>query len=638
MSKTTILIVEDERIVADNLAGKLAQLGYEVAGIAAGAKEAVALADRLHPNLVLMDIWLEGPMDGIEAAEVIRQQHDVPVIYLTAHSDPATLARAKVTGPFGYILKPFEQRELATQIELALYKHQADRELRHQREWLRVTLTSIGDAVIATDATGRVTFINPVAESLSGWKADEAVGQLLQAIFHVVNEQTGHPLEDPVGRVLREGRAVALANHAALMTKDGHTILIENSGAPILDASGQLVGVVLVFRDVTEKRRAQEAIQESEERLRLMVEEVKDYAIFMLDVDGRVVVWNAGAQRLKGYTAGEILGEHFEKFHPPEDIAAGKPQRELVVAAQQGSFAEEGWRVRKDGSQFWAAVTTTALRDEAGGLRGFAKITRDMTERRALEEKIESLALFPQENPYPVLRIATDGPILHANPAALALLRDANCEAGSVTQLLETAARDAFRSAAIREIEISCADGRLFSFICTPLPEKHYVNLYGSDITEKKKATEAVRRSEHRLAGIIDSAMDAIISVDATQRIVLFNAAAEKMFRCPAAEAVGQPLERFIPERFRAIHARHIRAFGEEGTTSRTMGRLGSLMALCADGEEFPMEALISQIEVGDQKLFTVILRDITERKARRRRCRGPRKPPRRPTKQRRGS
>ena len=158
-----------------------------------------------------------------------------------------------------------------------------------------MTLTSIGDAVIATDATGRVTFINPVAESLSGWKADEAVGQLLQAIFHVVNEQTGHPLEDPVGRVLREGRAVALANHAALMTKDGHTILIENSGAPILDASGQLVGVVLVFRDVTEKRRAQEAIQESEERLRLMVEEVKDYAIFMLDVDGRVVVWNAGA-------------------------------------------------------------------------------------------------------------------------------------------------------------------------------------------------------------------------------------------------------------------------------------------------------------------------------------------------------
>jgi CheY-like chemotaxis protein len=136
MSKTTILIVEDETLVAENLSGRLANLGYEVAGIAAGAEQAIALAGRLRPNLVLMDIWLEGPTDGIEAAEVIRQQHDIPVIYLTAHSDPATLARAKVSGPFGYILKPFEQRELATQIELALYKHQADRELVEGRQRL----------------------------------------------------------------------------------------------------------------------------------------------------------------------------------------------------------------------------------------------------------------------------------------------------------------------------------------------------------------------------------------------------------------------------------------------------------------------------------------------------------------------
>ena len=131
MSKTTILIVEDEAIVAADLAGKLGRLGYEVAGTAAQGEEAVALACRLRPHLVLMDIWLKGPMDGIEAADAIRRQHDVPVVYLTAHSDPATLARAKLTGPFGYILKPFEERELATQIEMAIYRHQADRQLRH---------------------------------------------------------------------------------------------------------------------------------------------------------------------------------------------------------------------------------------------------------------------------------------------------------------------------------------------------------------------------------------------------------------------------------------------------------------------------------------------------------------------------
>ncbi len=219
-----------------------------------------------------MDIWLKGPIDGIEAAEAIRHQHDVPVVYLTAHSDPATLARAKLTGPFGYILKPFEERELATQIEMALYRHQADRQLRQQREWLRVTLTSIGDAVIATDAEGRITFVNPVAESLTGWNAEQAAGQPVQCVFRIVNEQTSQAVEDPVARVLREGRAVDLANHTALVTKDGRTVPIEDSAAPILDAAGQVIGAVLVFHDVTEKRRAEEYLRRSRDELETRVE------------------------------------------------------------------------------------------------------------------------------------------------------------------------------------------------------------------------------------------------------------------------------------------------------------------------------------------------------------------------------
>ncbi len=272
MSKTRVLIVEDEAIVAADLAAKLRRLDYEVVGTAAEGEKAVALVGSLSPQLVLMDIMLEGSMDGIEAAEAIRHRHDVPVIYLTAHSDASTLARAKRTGPFGYILKPFEERELASQIELAIYKHQADRQVREQREWLRVTLTSIGDAVIATDNSSRVTFINPVAEAITGWKAGEAAGLSVPSVFRVINEQTGHPLEDPVARVLREGRAIPLANHAALVTRDGRTVPIEDSAAPILDAGGQVIGVVLVFHDVTEKRRADEDLCRSEDRFRLLSE------------------------------------------------------------------------------------------------------------------------------------------------------------------------------------------------------------------------------------------------------------------------------------------------------------------------------------------------------------------------------
>ncbi len=259
-NKISILIVEDEAIVAADLEGKLRRLGYEVADITAEGKEAVDLACRLRPSLVLMDIRLEGSIDGIEAAQAIRSRQDVPVIYLTAHSDAATLARAKLTGPFGYILKPFDERDLATQIELALFKHQADRELHEQREWLRVTLMSIGDAVIATDDLGRITFVNPVAELLTGWKAEEALGRPLPSVFCIVNEQTGRSLEEPVTRVLREGRPVALANHAALVARDGRIVPIEDSAAPILDAAGQVIGAVLVFHDVTEKRRAEEAL------------------------------------------------------------------------------------------------------------------------------------------------------------------------------------------------------------------------------------------------------------------------------------------------------------------------------------------------------------------------------------------
>ena len=229
MSQTKILIVEDEAIVAADLAVKLEKLGYGVAGVATQGGEAVEMALNSRPHLVLMDIQLEGGLDGIQAAEVVRGQYDVPVIYLTAHSDPGTLARAKLTGPSGYILKPFEERDLATQIELALYKHQAERKLREQREWLRVTLRSIGDAVIATDAQGRITFMNPVAEFVTSWSVAEAVGKPLREVFRIVNEYTRTTVDDPVAKVLQTGLIVGLANHTILLRRDGTEVPIDDS-------------------------------------------------------------------------------------------------------------------------------------------------------------------------------------------------------------------------------------------------------------------------------------------------------------------------------------------------------------------------------------------------------------------------
>lgn len=269
----SILIVEDESIVAADLAGRLQSLGYDIAGTAARGEKAVELAARLRPDLALMDISLAGPMDGIAAAEAIRGEHDIPIVYLTAHADAVTLARAKLTGPMGYLLKPFDERELATQIEIALFRHQADRQIRQQREWLRVTLASIGDAVIAADAAGRITFLNPVAETLTGWKAEEAAGRSAEEVFRVVDEQTAAPREGIVARVLSESRVLQLEDRAALLARDGRSVSIEDSAAPICDADGQVIGAVIVFRDVTAKRRAEEALKRAHDELEQRVAE-----------------------------------------------------------------------------------------------------------------------------------------------------------------------------------------------------------------------------------------------------------------------------------------------------------------------------------------------------------------------------
>jgi PAS domain S-box-containing protein len=300
MGKTAILIVENESIVAADLSIKLTQLGYQVVGVAAQSDTAVQMAVDFRPHLVLMDIQLDGSPDGIATAELMRTRHDVPIIYLTAHSDAATLSRAKLTGPFGYILKPFEERDLAIQIELALYRHQADRKLREQREWLHGTLNSIGDAVIATDAQGRITFLNPVAEELTGWHRTEAVAKPVQEIFCIVNEKTGATADDPVSRVLQTGKIVGLANHTVLLRKGGGRIPIEDSGAPIRDDHRNILGVVLVFRDIGERRQDQAALKLLNETLEERIAE-------------RTALAEARAIQLRNLTAELIEAEESER-------------------------------------------------------------------------------------------------------------------------------------------------------------------------------------------------------------------------------------------------------------------------------------------------------------------------------------
>jgi PAS domain S-box-containing protein len=214
-----------------------------------------------RPDLVLMDVRLAGAVDGVQAAWAIRQHHDIPVIYLTAHTDEETLRRARETEPLGYLVKPFSAPELRCAIEIALHKHEIIARLRERELWLATTLRSIGDAVVATDSKQVVNYLNPVAEALTGWKHDEALGQEIGAILSLLSEKTRFPVENPIGQALKEKTAVTLDPAAVLIARSGAETPIDDSAAPIIDSRGGVLGGVMVFRDVTEQRRTEVEIR-----------------------------------------------------------------------------------------------------------------------------------------------------------------------------------------------------------------------------------------------------------------------------------------------------------------------------------------------------------------------------------------
>ena len=284
------------------------------------------------------------------------------------------------------------ERQTALNLEL----QRANATLQESEEKLSVTFHSIGDGVLTTDAAGRLGRLNAVAERLTGWTQEEASGRPVAEVFRIISQDTRQPVADPVQATLELGTIQGLEQQALLVPRHGGERAIADSCAPIRDRDGRVVGASLVFRDVTLEVQAQQALRDTREKLawteesfRLMVESVVDCAIVMLDPEGRVLTWNSGAQRIKGFSAEEILGQHFSRFYPREDAERGLPQRILDAAAATGRFEQEGWRVRKDGSMFWASVILTSIRDHEGALRGFAKLSQDLTERRRVEAQIQ---------------------------------------------------------------------------------------------------------------------------------------------------------------------------------------------------------------------------------------------------------
>jgi len=221
MSKKQILIVEDESIVAEDLRLSLIGLGYEVPSVESSGEKAIGKIMEMRPDLVLMDIVLYGEMDGIDAAKEVHDRFDIPVVYLTSYSDEKILERAKITEPYCYIIKPFRERELHINIEIAIYKHKMEKKLKESKQWLDSTIKSLGEAVISTDKEGFIKTMNPIAEAMTGWKSDKAVSKPISTVFNIISEKPNVNVENPVTKVIREGMFYGLAEHTVLVAKEG---------------------------------------------------------------------------------------------------------------------------------------------------------------------------------------------------------------------------------------------------------------------------------------------------------------------------------------------------------------------------------------------------------------------------------
>jgi diguanylate cyclase (GGDEF)-like protein/PAS domain S-box-containing protein len=271
-TKIQILVVEDEIVVAEDIKDILEEFGYGVLNIVDSAEKAIIEVAKIQPHLVLMDIRLKGKMDGVQAAAEIWHNYQIPIVYLTANSDLSTLQRAKITEPFGYITKPFKEKDLQTAVEIAIYRYQLEKKLKEREQWLNTLLKSIGDGVIATDEKNRVTLLNPAAEAITGWKQSDAFGKKSPEIFNIADAETRNAIECPAQKALDSGFVISIPEKTILLAKDGAEVPIDDSAAPIKDERGRIQGAVIVFRDISERKRSQRYAQTHHALTRILAE------------------------------------------------------------------------------------------------------------------------------------------------------------------------------------------------------------------------------------------------------------------------------------------------------------------------------------------------------------------------------
>jgi PAS domain S-box-containing protein len=518
----------------------------------------------------------------------------------------------------------------------------AEKHVGQMDDRYRGLLEAAPDAMIVVNQDGEIVLLNVQAEKQFGYHRDELVGQ---KVTNIIPEGFAERLVADGLRSAADALAQQIGTGIELIgrRKDGSTFPIEIMLSPLENAEGILVTAAIrniSVRKEAEKRLAQmegrrrlvdDALRESEERYRMLLDGVRDTAIFMMDPLGRVLSWNAGAERIKGYSAGEIIGHNFACFFPPEDVERGRPEEVLQLTAESGRHEEQSMRVRKDGSRFLANVTFTALRNSSGDLRGFSEFSRDLSEskesgakyRGLLEAAPDAMVVVNQAGEIVLLNVQAEKRFGYHRDELLGQQVTNIIPEGFAERLVADGLRSADDALAQQigtgiELTGQRKDGSAFpiEIMLSPLESAEGILVTAAirDISVRKAVEHDLAQMEGRYRGLLEAAPDAMVVVNQDGEIVLLNLQAEKQFGYHRDELIGQRVKNIIPEGF----AERLVADGLRSAADALAQQIGTGIELVGqrkDGSTFPIEIMLSPLESAEGILVTAAIRDITKRK-----------------------
>lgn len=630
---TSILVVEDDPLMAEAIKLQLVDCGYQVAAMVSQGEVVVEQAQALGPDLVLMDIMLAGKMDGIEAAQKIRDSCDIPVLYLTAYADDEFFRRAKVTEPYAYLLKPSSQREIQLAIEIALCRHKTERtaravlenavavrtaKLEKARRRIASILESISDAFISLDKDWCYTYVNAKAGELFGCKPEDLVGKHIWTEFP---ESVGQPFFDAYHKAMAEQTPIELEAYYPSWGR-----WFENRIYPSTNH------ICIFFHGITESNRAEQTLQQSEHDLR-QAQAIAHIGSWNYDMAGQLT-WSDELYRIYGVSRETFTPnvETFLNLIHPDDRAAMQAWINVCTSGQKLE-ALEFRCVWPDGTIHYINGQGELILDADGKPDHMAGTGQDITARKQAENALrDSEARYRtmfQSNPHPMwvydmetLRFlaVNDAAVVHYGYSLEQFLsmtiKDIR-PPEDVPRLLETIAhlaRTGLNHSGIwRHLK---QDGTVIDVEIT----SHGLNFDGRnarlvmvhDITERKKAEEKLSASVARFRAITETTTYAIITADIKGNIVEWNEGAESTFGYARAEALGLPLTELMPQRFRD---RHTNGLSRARSGNKVAGKTVEFYGLSKAENEFPLEMTLSEWSTAEGRFFTAIMRDITARK-----------------------